>query len=272
MITVLSMGAGVQSSTLALMAAHGEVTPMPDVAIFADTGYEPKEVYDWLEFLKTKLPFPVVTVSKGNIKKDNENGLVAKKRTEKGGHISIPYFTIDKNTNKQGMLNRQCTGEYKIEPVNTYVRRELLNLKPRQRAPKKHVVDQWYGISYDEIQRQKVPFTEPWRRNVYPLIERRIYRGQCLEWMEKNGYPQPPRSSCLCCPFHSNSEWLRIKNGDPDEWAELVKFDKKIRSNGDRGDLYLHKECKPLDEIDYEKLANTAQLSLLDECSGYCGV
>lgn len=69
MITVLSMGAGVQSSTLALMAAHGEVTPMPDVAIFADTGYEPKEVYDWLEFLKTKLPFPVVTVSKGNIKK-----------------------------------------------------------------------------------------------------------------------------------------------------------------------------------------------------------
>ena len=35
---VLSLGAGVQSSTLALMAAKGEVTPMPDVAVFADTG------------------------------------------------------------------------------------------------------------------------------------------------------------------------------------------------------------------------------------------
>ena len=33
----LSLGAGVQSSTLALMAAKGEIGPMPDAAIFADT-------------------------------------------------------------------------------------------------------------------------------------------------------------------------------------------------------------------------------------------
>jgi hypothetical protein len=42
---VLSLGAGVQSTTLALMAAHGEVGPMPDCAIFADTCWEPKAVY-----------------------------------------------------------------------------------------------------------------------------------------------------------------------------------------------------------------------------------
>ena len=44
MIDILNLGAGVQSSTMALMAAHGEITPMPDVAIFADTGWEPYEV------------------------------------------------------------------------------------------------------------------------------------------------------------------------------------------------------------------------------------
>jgi len=37
-LRALSLGAGVQSTTLALMAAHGEVGPMPDCAIFADTG------------------------------------------------------------------------------------------------------------------------------------------------------------------------------------------------------------------------------------------
>ena len=59
MLNVLSLGAGVQSSTLALMAAHGEIEPMPDCAIFADTGDEPKAVYEWLVWLETQLPFEV---------------------------------------------------------------------------------------------------------------------------------------------------------------------------------------------------------------------
>ena len=45
----LSLGAGVQSSTLALMIAHGELEPV-DAAIFADTGWEPKKVYVWLDW------------------------------------------------------------------------------------------------------------------------------------------------------------------------------------------------------------------------------
>ena len=47
-LCVLSLGAGVQSTTLALMAAHGEVGPMPDCAIFADTGWEPRAVREHL--------------------------------------------------------------------------------------------------------------------------------------------------------------------------------------------------------------------------------
>ena len=58
-IHVLSLGAGVQSSTLALMAAKGEVGPMPTAAIFADTQAEPASVYKWLDWLEAQLPFPV---------------------------------------------------------------------------------------------------------------------------------------------------------------------------------------------------------------------
>ena len=268
MITVLSLGAGVQSSTLALMAAKGDITPMPDVAVFADTGYEPKAVYDWLDWLEKELPYPVEKVTRGNLRDDQIHTALRSKRG-----AALPYFTLNKKTNDIGMLNRQCTLEYKINPVNKYIRSELLGLKPRQRAPKEHVLDLWYGISFDEIQRMKVPFVEPWRRNVYPLVERQMRRGQCLEWMEKNKYPKPPRSACLCCPFHSEAEWLDIKNGDPEEWKDVVEFDNAIRKlGGDRGDLFLHRSCQPLEEVDFFTLENAGQMSLLDECEGMCGV
>jgi 3'-phosphoadenosine 5'-phosphosulfate sulfotransferase (PAPS reductase)/FAD synthetase len=67
--TYLSLGAGVQSSTLALMAAVGEVTPMPDGAIFADTQAEPAGVYRWLDWLEKRLPYPVHRVTAGDLRK-----------------------------------------------------------------------------------------------------------------------------------------------------------------------------------------------------------
>ena len=69
-LRTLSLGAGVQSTTLALMAAHGEIGPMPDCAIFADTGWEPGAVYEHLRWLMSPnvLPFPVHVVSAGNIR------------------------------------------------------------------------------------------------------------------------------------------------------------------------------------------------------------
>jgi hypothetical protein len=43
-LRVLSLGAGVQSSTVLFKMLEGEI-PMADVSIFADTGNEPKAVY-----------------------------------------------------------------------------------------------------------------------------------------------------------------------------------------------------------------------------------
>ena len=63
--TVLSLGAGVQSTTMALMAAVGELQPMPDCAIFADTQDEPAAVYRHLAWLMSGvLPFPVHVVTR----------------------------------------------------------------------------------------------------------------------------------------------------------------------------------------------------------------
>ena len=69
-LRVLSLGAGVQSTTLARMTAHGEITPMPDYAIFADTQAEPLAVYSHLARLTLQLPFPVCIVTAGSLLND----------------------------------------------------------------------------------------------------------------------------------------------------------------------------------------------------------
>ena len=51
---LLSLGAGVQSTVLALMAAEGTL-PGLDGAIFADTRWEPRRVYDHLDRLEKVL-------------------------------------------------------------------------------------------------------------------------------------------------------------------------------------------------------------------------
>lgn len=149
----------------------------------------------------------------------------------------------------------------------------MLGLAPRQRAPKTLVIEEWYGISLDEIQRCKAEFVEPWRRNRYPLIERRMTRGHCLEWLARNGYPQAPRSACLGCPFHHDEEWQRIKDGPADEWASVVEFDAAIRTAGGmQGEAFIHRSCRPIGEVEFNTVAASGQYSMLDECEGMCGV
>jgi hypothetical protein len=85
----------VQSTTLALMAAHGEIGPMPDLAIFADTGWEPARVYEHLDWLSSPdvLPFPIHTVSAGNIR----DGLMRGARATLGFD---PRFLADRHAGR----------------------------------------------------------------------------------------------------------------------------------------------------------------------------
>jgi len=266
-LRVLSLGAGVQSTTLALMAAHGEIGPMPDAAIFADTCWEPQNVYDHLAWLTSPnvLPFPVHVVSRGDIR----DGLIRGARGERWA--SIPAFTLSKS-GKVGMIRRQCTKELKIVPIRRKVR-ELIGIAGK-RSPKCPVVEQWIGISRDEVIRMKPSF-EDWQINRFPLIEMDMTRRDCLRWLEKYGYPTPPKSSCIGCPYHSDAHWRQMREEDPEAWADAVAIDRKIRSGFRhlRGEVFLHRSCAPLDEADIDTPEDKGQLDLFGaECEGMCGV
>ena len=266
---ILSLGAGVQSSTLALMAAHGEITPMPSGAIFADTGAEPRKVYEWLDWLEKQLPYPVYRVMHKDGLRENILGAI------KGGRFAgAPFFTSAAvSGQREGQLKRQCTSEFKIEPIQQKVR-ALMGLGKGEQAPKGIAVVQWIGISTDEAARMK-PSRLAYVEHRWPLIEGNMSRNDCLKWMESHGYPKPGKSACTFCPYHDDHLWREMKKDDPESWADAVQIDEAIRGGvrGTTQKLYLHRSMKPLAEVDLRNAEDAGQISLFDqECEGMCGV
>lgn len=264
---IISLGAGVQSSTMALMAARGEITPMPTVAIFADTGAEPARVMEYLAWLETQLPFPVHRVMKGegSLRKNILDGIA-------GGRLANPPF-FSESANGGGRLRRQCTTEFKIEPIIQETRR-LLGIGKGVRAPKRIMAVSWIGISTDEAVRMK-PSREHYIEHRWPLIELGMSRQDCLQWFDAQGYPRPAKSSCTFCPYHDDALWRDMKLNDPESWADAVDIDNRIRGGvrGTTQKLYLHRSMKPLSEVDFRSAEDAGQMSMFgEECEGICGV
>lgn len=272
---ILSLGAGVQSSAVFLMSCRGEL-PRLDCAIFADVGWEPKAVYEHLEWLKQKANtagIPIHVVSAGNIKKDALESQVRGTKGSGSRWASMPYRTLDR-FGKVGMIKRQCTSEYKIQPIEKFLRREIMELAPRQRAPKHPVIDHWFGISTDECSRAKTSRNK-WSTHRYPLIDMGYTRQDCIDWLVKH-YPhrKVPRSACIACPYRSNAEWRNLQEDSPSEWQEAVEFDSAIRNCvGMRSQMFIHQNCVPLGEVDLRTQEEAGQINMfINECDGMCGV
>jgi len=271
-LQVLSFGAGVQSTSMFLMSVNGFLKKV-DHVIFADTGFEPDYVYKQVERCE-------------KIAKDNDIGFHTVRADFKDSYENIYTHTIEAtkgNTSrysgfpmymKKGFIRRQCTNDFKIQPIRKKIR-ELLGLKKGQRAGKEILVDQWIGISMDEIQRTRIN-RDVWINNYYPLIEKNLNRNDCLNWIKKNKLPIPKKSACINCPYHDNKTWLDMKKNRPEDFAKAVEIDYAVREAESLKypfdvELYTHRELKPLDQIEFDP--NKDQLDMFDEeCEGICGI
>jgi hypothetical protein len=231
-LRVLSLGWGVQSWTLAAMAALGEIEPV-DVAIHSDTTHEMAGTYahaakwtPWLEERGVK----VVTV------RPNDASLV-----DRYGGVMMPTYTIDAN-GEFGQIRRQCTGAWKVMPIRRYLRSVLPS------SPRPGAVQLLTGISWDEALRMKdsnVKYIE----HDYPLVDRRIRRSDCILWLERNKLDVPPKSSCVFCPYHNIKAWEHLKRDGGADWEHAVLADAEIRNARGKGvdmELFVHPYRQPL--------------------------
>lgn len=310
-LRLLSLGAGVQSTTLALMACRGDVLPNGDSmrvdgAIFADTGWEPRGVYEHLTRLAAELEaasIPLFWVSNGNLRRDT---------LDPGARFaSIPYFTLapegtmvrdeivetdDEDREiivgysdprpatrkeREGMGRRQCTHEYKLKPIGRKVRELLGATAPDyRRVPAGRVAEQWIGFSTDEIHRVNDKRENRYSVKRYPLLELGMSRRDCERWLRSVGWGSVAKSACIGCPFHGNRQWREMRDHRPEEWADAVEFDRAIRKGGIRagrpalpGEAFLHRSCVPLDQAPIDRVPPSEwadrQIDIFDELAEY---
>jgi hypothetical protein len=257
---------------MALMAAHGEIGPMPDCAIFADTGSEPAGVYEHLRWLMSPnvLPFPVhIAVAPGASLRER----MLNPKAQPNSDWRPPLWAITDHGDA-GPLNRQCTRYYKLDPIRRKMR-ELLGIKRGSPGPKQPVAEQWIGISLDETIRMK-PSKQRYIENRWPLIEKRMNRWDCLQWMRRHGYPEPKKSACTFCPYRDNEGWRRMRDEAPADFADAVAVDAAVRTQlpgVKHSQVFVHRTLVPLDQVDLSTDEERGQLNLfLNECEGMCGV
>lgn len=258
---IISLGAGVQSSAMLLMAIEGTFGDKPDCAVFADTGWEPKATYEWLDQLeKLVAPFPIHRVSCGrNIRDEAVIGTGGSNRFG-----ALPTY-VRMNDGILALGRRQCTNEYKIRPLQKFCR----SLGATTKSP----VSVWVGISTDEAIRMK-PSRVKYIVHEWPLIDAGLSRERCVDYLKSRGYVVP-KSSCIGCPFKGDKDWARLRAESPDEFADAVEFDKGVRNAGRSGIAqYIHRSLIPLGDIaefNHENQLRMFHDAFGNECEGMCG-
>lgn len=246
--SVFSFGAGTQSTAIMALIKHEPerlletVGHLPDYALFADTGAESRDSLINFEYWRKESPIPLYRVKNW------------KRNALKDGFRALPVYFPN-----GGSKNRQCTAEWKIQPLN----KATSKLFPKKRP--NNPVAVWLGISVDEIQRMK----ESWVKsieNVYPLIELGLSRQDCYQILDKYGY-KAVKSSCYMCPYQ-----VKRWHENP-ELDKAIAYEKNMQLNNPYREMpYLHPTCEPLEIAVAKQKAQGNLFTFDDECDGICGV
>jgi len=274
-LTYISIGLGRQSTALAICSALGlHGVPKATDAIFADTGDELPDTYKNLEYMTKWLGdrgMRLHVVKQGNLGAE----LLGKETKAREGYIvSIPAFTEGVGGSKGGMLRRQCTQEYKLEPIKRKVR-ELLGFQKGERIAGKKKARALIGISRDEIIRVK-PSRDAWIENCYPLVDANLRVQHCEAICREHVGFTPVKSACVFCPYHDNTYWRWLKKERPESFEAACKVDDGIRDMSRAGverPVFLHRSLVPLRAVDVSSEEDRGQKNMFgNECEGMCGV
>jgi hypothetical protein len=250
-----------------LMALEGKFGTTPEHAVFADPGWESQETYAWKLRIEALIsPYQITTVkAKKNIKQKAVSG-GPWVRVNGERFVTMPFYLRNAD-GSQGMGRRQCTKEYKLEPIRKFIR--------SLGATAKHPVECWIGISTDETTRMK-PSQVKYIVNRYPLIEAGLSREDCQTYISERVGAKAPKSSCVGCPFHGDDYWANLRASSPVEFEDACNFDEAIRNDPMmRGQQFLHRSMVPLRQIKEFKHENQGRMfmdAFGNECEGMCGL
>lgn len=254
---ILSFGAGMQSTALALMSCENAKAgklihpwvPVYDAVIFCDLGLEPEWVNTQMEFTRKACEdagifFKVLNTPLYQHFIEN----FGERRT-----ISIPWWTITEDGHKSKMP-RNCTIDYKVNAITQYVRWELLGYKKGQRLKEEDVKahEMHMGFSKEEERRcHENPhklFT-----NHFPLVKMGWTRAESYQYILETWGLDTKASACAFCPFHRNYFYQHIREFEPKTYDQILTVDNLLRDKTPKppmdSDLFISRSRKRLCEL-----------------------
>lgn len=269
---ILSFGAGMQSTALALMSCENAAAAKPlrpevpvyDAVIFCDLGLEPPWVQRQLAFTRTaceeaNIPFYVLETP---LYQDILNNFGERRL------VSIPWWTLSDDGHKS-VMPRNCTLDYKVETISKFVRWELLGYKKYQRLRpediKAHEIHMGFGA--EEKKRCKESPNKLFV-NKFPLVDMGLVRADNYKYILERWGLDTKASACAFCPYHRNYFFQYVKDHDPQTYNAIVRVDTLLQEKNPKppmdSDLFISRSRKRIVDLTPEDCADA-------ECFEYCG-
>ena len=191
----LLMGSGVQTTAILIKYWKNY-----DFVIFADTGGESPETYEFIEnYLK---PF---CQSKS-----------LEWVTVKRGEQTLEEYCLE---NKQipSRMFKWCTDKFKQTPV----KREL----KKRGATRKNPIICDVGFSLDESHRLGNKKPPQYMVHNFPLIDDKLTRRDCYSIISEFGFPEPPKSACYYCFNAKKKEIINLKGKHPELFDRMNEME-----------------------------------------------
>ncbi len=253
---ILSCGAGMQSTALALMSCENKIkgeqihdVPIYDAIIFCDLGLEPEWVVRQVKFIQARcdevqIPFYIIS---SPLYDDYVNNFGTKRV------VSIPFWTIDEN-GKKGKMMRNCTLDYKVNLIEKFFKYELLHYIPRQKIKDedKKAHEMHIGFSKEEERRCK---ENPGKFfvNKFPLVDMNLTRADNYKYILEVWGLDTKASACCFCPFHTNYFFKYIKDNNRSDYDKTVAFDEMLEREQPntkiRSQLFISKSRKRIKDL-----------------------
>ena len=255
-VEYISYGGGTPSLALIILNIKGEIKPITgrdkvDEIIFADTGWDRTDTMDQMyeieKYVKSHgYNFKIVQSKYGSLEKYLYNNLT---KNENKGFLPIPYHSKDK-----GIGQRQCTNQFKIQPINTFLREKYSKISRVAQL----------GIHFDEWQRVKDPMAKK-DVNRFPLVDMKLKRSDCINIVAETCLPLPPKSACVGCPYLPASRFIELNHENPKDFERAEKIDTLMNPQG----KYLSNQKIPLSSLKNQQVFP----DILEDSScesGYC--
>jgi hypothetical protein len=197
MTSIVSYGGGVDSTAMLIGLKHKGVNV--DYILFADTGGEHQETYDYIQYFNKWL-----------VKNGMPEIITVRYKTKDGIALTLEQDVINNNTLPAIAFGwKTCSQKFKIAPVEKWLKE---NIDFGEDKPIKYI-----GFEAGEERRVKQDPNGVYE-NKYPLIEWGWSRKTAKQVIESEGLCLPPKSSCFFCPNMKKGEVLAL----PDHLKERV--------------------------------------------------